>query len=57
MAFFKYFMNAKGLVFFGVLFALFYYGWPIIEAVLSVLPVPGVTETIEGVKAMGSGLF
>lgn len=37
----------KGILFTAVLAAIFYYGWPVIEAVIILLPVPDPAELKE----------
>ena len=51
MAFISSTISLKTVVIGGILVAIFYYGWPIIEAVLLMLPIPDPKEQIEKVKS------
>ena len=37
-----------------ILFAIFYYGWPIIEAIIIALPIPDPKDGIDKVKGIFS---
>jgi len=34
--------------------AVLYYGWPIIEAVILILPIPNATGVVDTIKALGN---
>ena len=48
--FFSSIINSTTIVLAGLLGACLYYGWPIIEAVILVLPIPDPKDTVEKVK-------
>lgn len=45
-------ISLKTLAILGFIVACFYYGWPIIEAVILVLPIPDPKDSIDKVKSM-----
>ena len=49
-AFFSQVFSSTTLILAGLLGACLYYGWPIIEAIILVLPIPDPKETVEKVK-------
>lgn len=55
MAFLQSLGNAKGLGIIILVIVALYYGWPVIEAILLMLPIPDPKESIEKVKNMASG--
>jgi hypothetical protein len=55
MAFLKSLGNIKGVALIALIIAALYYGWPFIEAILLMLPIPDPKEQIEKVKNLASG--
>lgn len=49
-------MSLKGLLTLAVIGCALYFGWPIIEAVLIILPIPDPKDVTEKVKAFISNL-
>jgi len=41
----------------AVVAAVFYYGWPIIEAIILILPIPDPKNLIEQIKGIIGGIF
>jgi hypothetical protein len=54
MAFVSSLTNFRGLIACALLFAILYYGWPIIEQILLMLPIPDPKASIEQVKSFAS---
>jgi hypothetical protein len=52
LAFLKSLGNLKGLIIIALIAAVIYYGWPVIEAILLMLPIPDPRESIEKVKGL-----
>lgn len=46
--------NTKNLVWAAIAVAVLYYGWPIIEAVILILPIPNAPGVIDSIKAVGN---
>jgi hypothetical protein len=46
--------NTKNLVWAAIAVAVLYYGWPIIEAVILILPIPNAPGVIDTIKAVGN---
>ena len=46
--------NTKNLVWAAICVAILYYGWPIIEAVILILPIPNATSVVDSIKAAGN---
>jgi hypothetical protein len=47
--------NLKSIAVIILVVILLYYGWPVVEALLLMLPIPDPKEQIEKVKNMASG--
>jgi hypothetical protein len=46
--------NTKNLVWAAIAVAVLYYGWPIIEAVILILPIPNAPGVVDTIKAAGN---
>jgi len=46
--------NTKNLVWAAIAVAVLYYGWPIIEAVILILPIPNAPGVVDSIKAVGN---
>jgi hypothetical protein len=46
--------STKNLVWAAITVAVLYYGWPIIEAVILILPIPNATGVVDTIKAAGN---
>jgi len=46
--------NTKNLVWAAIAVAVLYYGWPIIEALILILPIPNAPGVVDSIKAVGS---
>lgn len=46
--------NTKNLVWAAIAAAVLYYGWPIIEAVILILPIPNAPGVVDTIKAAGN---
>ena len=46
--------STKNLVWAAITLAVLYYGWPIIEAVILILPIPNATGVVDTIKAAGN---
>lgn len=53
-AWFSSMINLKSIFLFVVIVGAFYYGWPIIEAIILVLPIPDPKDTVESMKSYAS---
>lgn len=52
LAFITSIFNLKTVSIIGLLVVVLYYGWPIIEAVILILPIPDPKQSIDSVKSM-----
>ena len=52
LAFITSIFNLKTITIIGLLVVVLYYGWPIIEAIILVLPIPDPKSSLESVKSM-----
>lgn len=55
MAFLQSLGNAKGLGIIVLVIVALYYGWPFVEAILLMLPIPDPRESIDKVKNLAGG--
>jgi len=55
MAFLSSLGNAKGLGIIVLVIVALYYGWPFVEAILLMLPIPDPRESIDKVKNIAGG--
>lgn len=46
--------NTKNLVWAAIVLAVLYYGWPIIEAIILILPIPNAPGVVDQIKAVGN---
>ena len=52
IAFITSIFNLKTITIIGLLGTILYYGWPIIEAIISILPIPDAKNSFDNVKSM-----
>lgn len=52
MAFITSFVNPKTIGTIALVFVILYYGWPIIEAIMLILPIPDPKEGMETIKSL-----
>jgi len=46
--------GAKNLIVAAIVIAVLYYGWPIIEAIILILPIPNPQGVVDNLKAVGN---
>jgi len=46
-------ISFKSIFLAGLIGAALYYGWPIIEAIILILPIPDPKGAVDGMKAIG----
>jgi len=57
LAFVTSFFNLKTMGIVALLGVIMYYGWPILEAIILILPIPDPKHSIEWVKGLIGGVF
>lgn len=54
MAWISSIMSAKSMFMMAILGAALYYGWPLVEAIILILPIPDPKGSVDAMKNLGN---